>query len=210
MVYIIYIFTFLTSLAILKTVLGEYFPLPMEITLLPFLSILAFIIFKSFKFIEKFKKEKAKKERAILKKESQLKKREIEKIYKKLKDTKHKGVYDKKVFILIDTLNQLNEEHLYGHAKNRVQEVINKSLNLYIVNLKMASKMIEASKLDLDLEDEIQEIVKQNKEIMNKLKESLTKLILLDQKDLEFEKLIHTFEKSLKTLEIIKEGRNNE
>jgi len=147
------------------------------------------------------------------KEESSLYKKEIERLYEEaFSDKKYKKIFNKKIFTMIDLLIELNEKNLNGQFKLRVQKLINSSLKLYIINLDSAAKMIKASSLDIDFEKEIIGLLNENKEIIKKLKEFVTKIILIDINDNNFSSLINSFERSLTSLDIIKDirGASNE
>lgn len=124
--------------------------------------------------------------------------------------TEFNSIFDKKIFTIIDLVNDLNKNNLHGVIKLRVQKLINNSLKIYLVNIESASKMIQAhNNADIDFKNEIQNLLEQNNIIMIKLKEFITKLIMLNDSTEEFKKLLNTFEYNLVSLDIIKNVRKD-
>ncbi len=124
--------------------------------------------------------------------------------------TEFNSIFDKKIFTIIDLVNDLNKNNLHGVIKLRVQKLINNSLKIYLVNIESASKMIQAhNNADIDFKNEIQNLLEQNNTIMIKLKEFITKLIMLNDSTEEFKKLLNTFEYNLVSLDIIKNVRKD-
>ncbi len=152
-----------------------------------------------------------------LEKETEIKDREainfkntINNIFERhFKKTEFKEIFDQKIFTVIDLVNELNKKNLHGVIKLRVQSLINDSLKIYCVNIESASKMIQAHTADIDFSEEIKVLLEQNNIIMIKLKEFITKLIMLNNSTEEFKKLINTFEYNLVSLDIIKNVRKD-
>lgn len=136
---------------------------------------------------------------------------QINKIYiENFRGTEFNTIFDKKIFTIIDLANDLNNNNLHGAIKLRVQKLINNSLTIYLVNVESAAKMIQAhNNADISFTSEIQNIFEQNNTIMFKLKEFITKLIMLNNSTEEFKKLINTFEYNLVSLDIIKNVRKD-
>ncbi len=135
--------------------------------------------------------------------------RRIQKIYEDNFDgTEFQNIFDKKIFTIIDMLSDLNKNNLQGLAQSRVQTIINNSLKIYLINIESSGKMIKAhNSIDIDFKSDIEVLLNQNNLIMDKLKEFVTKLIMLNISTKEFEDLIASFEDNLKTLNIIKKTR---
>lgn len=133
----------------------------------------------------------------------------IQKIYDdNFKGTDFQNIFDKKIFTIIEMLSDLNKNNLQGLAQSRVQTIINNSLKIYLINIESSGKMIKAhNSVDIDFKNDINNLLNQNNIIMEKLKEFVTKLIMLNISTKEFEDLIASFEENLKTLNIIKKTR---
>lgn len=199
------------SLAMLIPAIGlnkPYFYFVSLLFLVLFVSFTVFAFFSYFKDNQE-KIEKNKFEELI--QESVKFRENIKNIFNSsFKGSEFEKIFDSKIFTIIDIVNDLNKNNLQGQANYRVQNIINSSLKIYTSNIFSASKMIEATKADIDFKDDIVVLLEQNKIIISKLKEFVQKLILLNVNTQEFNDLVLSFENSLKSLDIIKsirEGR---
>jgi len=152
--------------------------------------------------------EKKIQEQQMVKKSKEYEK-EITNIYNKnFKESEFEELFDKNIFTIISLVNDLTEENLRGIFKSRVQELVNKSLQLYLVNVKQAERIKKATCVGLDLKKDLEDILNQNKSVLINLKDFIMKLIMLQENSEEFNELIKSFENSLKTLGILKNKRN--
>lgn len=133
----------------------------------------------------------------------------INQIYQKsFKDSEFNSIFDQHIFLIISLLSDLIDNNLSGIAKERVQSIVNDSLKLYLFNVESAGKMAEVhNNIEINFKEDIENLFNQNKEIIIKLKEFLTKLVLLKVNTSEFDSLINSFEYNLKSLDIIKKVR---
>lgn len=185
--------------------------------LISYLPTLGFVMLAALIYLALFVKEHGKYKEEIFQEQSKEKakevlkyKEELQKQYKKVfKESEFDTVFDKKIFSMIDLVTDLNNSNLQGVAQYRVQNLINNSLKIYLINAKAAAKMVEAHSMDIDLKEEILNLLEQNNTIITKLKNFITRLILLQVNSGEFNQLISSFEESIKTLDIIKDIRKD-
>ena len=179
------------------------------VNFIPLIAIYAILLILLITGLYYWKKEFSRLKDVRIIKENDNYRKNIKKIYKEVfEPTEFKNIFDKKIFTIIEMLSELTEKNIKGVFGGRVHRIINESLRLYVINLESASKMIKASKVDLDFKDDIKELMSQNKIIINNLKDFITKLIRLNVNDNDFVVLINEFSKSMKNLESIKEIRN--
>lgn len=136
-------------------------------------------------------------------------KEKIENIYfQNFKNSKFKDIFNEKIFVMIDLLIDLIQNNLKGIARERILETVNTSLRFYIINLESASKMLKAEEsADLNFEKEITDLLNKNNLIIERLKEFISNLILMNVSDREFSDLVSEFEKSSLNIKNIKEFR---
>lgn len=172
-----------------------------------FLYVIVLIVLISMGFVylyNKYIEQKEKEQKQILLKSKEYEK-EISLIYNKnFKESEYEDLFDKNIFTIISLVNDLTEENLRGIFKSRVQELVNKSLQLYLINVKQAERIKKASNVGLDLKKDLEEVLNQNKSVMVNLKDFIMKLIMLQENSDEFNELIKTFENSIKTLGVLK------
>jgi hypothetical protein len=140
-----------------------------------------------------------------IEKENKKFKDSIKSIYTDIfKNSEYKDIFNEKVFIMIDIVNDLNKEKLKNILQSRVQELINSSLNLYLINLESAVKMKKAQDIDINFDQEIKDLLNKNNEIIESLKEVITQLILINNSNQEFNDLIDEFKRSISNIQGIK------
>ena len=190
-----------------------YILIPNTTYLVPLTSFLTIVIYFIYALYKTIKEKKEFKECLYLESitvETERYRESIKDIWQTtFKKGDYQEIFNKKIFVMIDFLVEMNEDNMRGTNKFRIKKLINASLKLYIVNLRSAEKMIRASKIDIDFKEEIEELLRQNKSILLKLKEFITKIIVIDISNKEFSNLISEFENSLKNLEIIKDIKEN-